>query len=444
MTNTGVVSSLSQAPSRPAVNGISGSLAVGQAETRVLARGGCLERLDRLAGRRGQLRRDGHLDGDQQVAAGAVLARDALALDPEGAPVGGALGDPQGDGCPREGRNLDLAAEGRLGERDRHRQGEVVGGAPEQAVRCDGDGDVEISVGAAALARRALALEPDPLPVFHTCRDPDGEGAGAHRPAGAGAVGTRVVDDKPPAAALAARLGEGEATGVAAGLSGALADRAGVRQRAVPPAGAVAGRAGLLAGHPQRHGDALDRLLERQRHRRLDVGAAPGRSRPAGPALAEQPAEHVTETAATGGAAEQVTEVERLPAARGAGAAGRAEPAGPAGAEQRARLVVLLAAGGVGEDVVGLGDLLEPLLGLDPVGAVGVRVGVVLPGQLPVRLLDLVRLGVLGHAERLVVVLLQEVPAAHLGVPLSASRVRDYSGSATATRAGRTTRSPIR
>ena len=99
-------------------------------------------------------------------------------------------------------------------------------------------------------------------------------------------------------------------------------------------------------------------------------------------AAAEQPAQQVTEPAAAG-TAEDVGDVER-PAARLPAAAESARE--PAAAEQRTRLVVLLALGRVRQHVVGLGDLLEPRLGLR-VARVLVRVQ--LTGQLAVRLLDL-------------------------------------------------------
>ncbi len=79
------------------------------------------------------------------------------------------------------------------------------------------------------------------------------------------------------------------------------------------------------------------------------------------------------------------------------------------GAEQPAGLVVLRPSLGVGEDVVGLGDVLEAVLGC---GVVRVLVRVQLAGQLPVRLLDGRAVGVLGDAQGRVVVLLDEVPGA--------------------------------
>src|SRR5205085_2954064 len=110
--------------------------------------------------------------------------------------------------------------------------------------------------------------------------------------------------------------------------------------------------------------------------------------------------------------AKQVAEVEAEPAAGAPRRTGscRTTTERAAGPEQRALLVVLLAALVVGEHVVRLGDLLEARLGL---GLSLVRVGVELARELAVGLLDLVGRGVLGDAERLVEVLLQEVPGAH-------------------------------
>src|SRR5262249_58619886 len=77
-----------------------------------------------------------------------------------------------------------------------------------------------------------------------------------------------------------------------------------------------------------------------------------------------------------------------------------------AGAEERPRLVVLGASLRIGQDVVGLGDLLESLLRLG-VALVGVRV--VLARELAVRLLDLLGRRTLTDPESLVIVLLEEV-----------------------------------
>src|SRR6201996_4763947 len=88
---------------------------------------------------------------------------------------------------------------------------------------------------------------------------------------------------------------------------------------------------------------------------------------------------------------------------------GRPVP-GPA-AEHRARVVVLLALLLVGQDVVGLGNLLEAFLGVT-VALVGVRV--VLTSQLSVRRLDLVSLRGLRDAQDLVIVLFQIIFGAHL------------------------------
>jgi hypothetical protein len=165
----------------------------------------------------------------------------------------------------------------------------------------------------------------------------------------------------------------------------------------------------------------VDRLGEAERHLGLDVLPAPRLRTGTGAATAEQPAEDVADPATaaeTAGparasglpASEEVAQIEVEPA--------RTAGPGPdaAAAEQGARLVVLLAALGVAEHVVRLGRVLETLLGL---GVAPVGVGVVLPGELAVGLLDLGLGGVLGDAENLVVVLLDEVLRTHPRRPSS-------------------------
>src|SRR6185437_2735042 len=256
-------------------------------------------------------------------------------------------------------------------------------------------------------ARCPLALELDPLAVADPGGDARLDGARAHRPPAAGAGRARVVDDQAAAAAGLARLGEREVPQVAAALPGTFAGRADPRHRAGLGAGAHSLLARALAGQPQRDGGAVDGVAEVQRRLGLDVSAAPRPGLLLGaPSRTEDPAENVAQPAAGAAAttaAEQVVKVEPVPAAGVAAGAGHPDP--PA-AEHRARLVVLLAPLLIGQDVVGLGDLLEALLGLR-VALVGVRV--ILAGQLAVRLLDLVRGRTLGHAEGLVVVLLEEV-----------------------------------
>src|SRR5690606_35490334 len=101
----------------------------------------------------------------------------------------------------------------------------------------------------------------------------------------------------------------------------------------------------------------------------------------------------------------------------------------------------------VGEHLVRLGDLLEPGLGLH---VTRVAVGVQLARELPVRLAYVVGGGSLGHAKDLVEVLLQPVLRAHR---LTSSprwrrsppaQLSPLGGSATATMAGRSSRSPSR
>ena len=168
----------------------------------------------------------------------------------------------------------------------------------------------------------------------------------------------RVIEKQP----LALRL---HAAAVADGADDGLGARLGAR--------AAARRAGRVRGHGDRDLRALDRLVEGERDRRLEIapalrGRPRARAAPAA-ALVEDPREDVGERAEVG--------------ARGAagGAAGAArERVHPAA-------VVPLALLRVRQDVVGLGDLLELLLG----PRLLVRVRVVLARELAVRLLDLLR-----------------------------------------------------
>jgi hypothetical protein len=155
-----------------------------------------------------------------------------------------------------------------------------------------------------------------------------------------------------------ARLGERETAQVLALLAGPLAVRADPWHGTGLGAGALAGRAGTLAGQPEADRDAFQRVAERQRGLCLHVGTPPRPvlrgTRPA-TAAAEHAAEDVSEPAArvaTGRAgAEQVAEVEvesAAPRAAGGTLTGAPEPA----AEQGARVVILLAPLAVADGVL--------------------------------------------------------------------------------------------
>src|SRR5690606_14704685 len=171
------------------------------------------------------------------------------------------------------------------------------------------------------------------------------------------------------------------------------------RRRSVSAAGA--------AWLPERngHGDlpSPHRGLEGHLHRLLDVLPALrslGARRPsrASAAEAENPSEAVTESAETA----EVLEAEGLgrPSPR-RGSSARPEPAEPTEAAELPYLVVLLALRLVGEHRVRLGDLLEAI---GRTGIVGVRVRMVLFGELAIRLLDLVGARVLRYPENPVIV----------------------------------------
>src|SRR5215471_1988254 len=365
--------------------------------------GGYPQVLKRRTGLAVQVVRHGHLDRCEQRAEGAVLLADTAARNAEHLSVRSARRDADGDRRPAVRGHLDLRSERELGHRHRHRDGEVIARPAEHRVRFHVHPDVQVTVLAAVLARGALAGDPDPLAVRDASRDPRLDGLRAHGTAAAAAGRAGVVDHQPAAPAGLARLGESEAAQAPALPTSTLAVRADPRHRAGLGAGAVADRTWALTGQSQRHGGAVDRIAERQRGLRLHVRAAPG---PAlrGAAATEDPAEHVAEpVAGLARAAEQVTQVE--PAEPAAGPAGGRHP------EQRACLVVLLALLLIGQHVVRLGDLLEALFSPRiPL----VRVGMVLPREVAVRLLYLSWLRGLWHAQSLVVILLQVVFRAHL------------------------------
>src|SRR5690606_10137206 len=164
--------------------------------------------------------------------------------------------------------------------------------------------------------------------------------------------------------------------------------------------------------------DALDGVAEVECRLGLDIGAAArtrtgARCRSAG--AVEQAAEEVAESTVAGATAEQVADVEGRSGATGESAGAGTEAAlHAAGGEHAAGLVVFLALGGIRQDGVGLADGLETFFGL---GVTGVGVGMQVPRQFPVGLLDLVLRCVGGDAQVLVEVLLDPLPLAHRASP---------------------------
>src|SRR4051794_5711743 len=267
--------------------------------------------------------------------------------------------------------DLDLGPERRLPRRHRQVDVEVAAIQPKARVPADAHAQEEVARGAAADARPALAGEPDALAVADAARDVDFE------------VAPVVEGEAPPPAAR--RLLERE---LQLDLLVAAAHRECVEAARAPAAAAPS--------------PAAEQAVEEV----VDV------------ALAELDAD-VVEVAAPAEALEPAA--ARPAAGASPGALGLLR-----GAPVRAEAVVLGALLGVAEDLVGLGDLLEAVLG----ARLLVDIRVVLAGEPPVGTADLVLARSAGDAERLVV-----VAGADCGHQLPVCGRRD-----TATCAGRSTR----
>src|SRR5205807_3266300 len=261
----------------------------------------------------------------------------------------------------------------------------IVAVAHEPVVRDHVDEHVDVAGRAAPLARVAAPGQPDPLLVVDPGRDVDAEAP----PRGLASA---------PAALLAGRLGDAPVTAasIADGrahqlserrprdrtkLAGSAAARARLDRRARLGAVAVAARAGL-------HRVVLDvlrnrggGLLERDLHADRRVAALHRAAAPAAEQriAAEEGVEDVRERAEALEARREAARLERLVAVA---------------VVQRAPL-------GVGQDLVGLGRLLELLLRLR---VVLVHVRVELARELAERALDLTLVGVARDAKHVVVV----------------------------------------
>ena len=285
-----------------------------------------------------------------------------------------------------EGLQREDGAQGGRGHGHAQLGVEVVAVALEELVRLLVDLQVEVAVGAAGRAGLAAPRHADAGPGGHPGGDGDLQVLAHAGAALAGAVLAGGDDDG--AVALAARAGRGghhlsqQGAGHALDVADAVALGAGDRLGAGGAAGALAGCAGDVgvdrdgAGHPE--GDVGE--LHVDGHKRVLTAPGPG-GRPAG---GRSPTEEGLEDAS------QVAEV------------GAGEPAAescPAAHGVLPAQVVHLTLVGVGEDLVGGGDLLELLL-MAGAGDVGVQ----LAGLLAVGPLDLLGGGVTTDAEDLVVV----------------------------------------
>src|SRR4051794_24245324 len=267
--------------------------------------------------------------------------------------------------------DLDLGAERRLPGRHRQVDVEVAALPPKARVPADAHAQEEVARGAAADARPALAGEPDALAVADAARDVDLEVAP-------------------------------------------------VAEREAPPPAAR----GLLERELE-----LGLLVAAAHREPVEAAAAPAAAAPS--AAAEQALEEVVDVAVAeldADVVEAAAPVEALVPAAARRTAGGSPGALRLlrGAPVLAEAVVLGALLGVAEDVVGLGDLLEAVLG----ARLLVDVRVVLAGEPPVGPADLVLARPVGGAERLVV-----VPRADCRHQLAVCGRRD-----TATCAGRSTR----
>src|SRR5262245_20782031 len=266
-------------------------------------------------------------------------------------------------------RHRDRRPEGRLGDRDVGHVVELGPVASELRVGRDVDRDIERARGTAPSADLALVREADLVALVDAGRDRHPERPLALRAALALAGRAGFLDDLALALADRARadvqhLAEHRPAGrpdLAAAAAVVAGLGLGARLRAVAAARlapAVDGELDLLLR-------PMDGLFERDPEVVAEIGAGRGVAAPR--VAAHRPAEERVEDVAEGAERGRV-EAEAALAAE----------AGPA--EHVVRLATLR----VGEDLVGLVDLLEALSS----GRVGVDVGVPLLGQLPEGLLD--------------------------------------------------------
>ena len=269
-----------------------------------------------------------------------------------------------------EGRDRKCGAERGLRERQVDRREDIVAFADESLVGTDPNLDVDIPGAAARESGVALAAQTNPLAVVDSGRNVDRKRALLDHPPRTAALRARLLDPAARARARGARLGTDELTEDAARhllqSSRAVARRAGrdLRSRFRTVSAAAGAGGGDLERNVAR--DTLRGFDEFYLDRCREIGAARA---PAPAATAEQDVVSEEGREEIGEAAE--VDVPRLKTA--------AAQAGMAVA------VVEVARFRVRQHLVGLDDLLEPLLGIWSLGDVRMQ----LAGEVPERLFDL-------------------------------------------------------
>ncbi len=317
----------------------------------------------------GKVLRRQHLDHHVLIAA-AILPEegDAAALEAKGLARLGALGYLHVHGAV-QGRHLHRGAQRRLHEGDGHLHHHVIAAALEELVGLDGDIHVEIAVVPAVGARITAPLDPEPRALIHALRYGHIHLMPLSGMAGAMALLAGVLDNL----ARAAAAGAGGLVYDAAegGVLHLLAHARALAVRAllcVRAALAMAFGALLRAGIGDLHLLAEGRLLEGKLQLVAEIRAPlrPNAARAAAAATAEEHVENIVEAAASAEASKATAKAPE--AATASSVATHAVFKGSV-----AELVIGLLLLRILQDLVGLIDLLELLLGCLRVIAIEVR-----------------------------------------------------------------------
>src|SRR6185503_2625450 len=257
--------------------------------------------------------------------------------------------------------HADLRAQRRLRDVDLHRRDDVEPFAPEEPIRLDLKRDQQIARRPVVRAASALSFQPNLRTGVHARRNRDHHLFANTNFARAAARRTLLARNRPFAQTHRARALYGESALTKRNRAAALTLGARLNLRAGGRAAAMTRRAFLVDLELDRHLAAHRRHAKRHLKLRFDVGAAFGTARTR---ATERRASGATLRTTSAGATTEATERTEL-----------------------AHLVVLFALVSIAQDLIRLRDLLEALGGL---GIVRVFVRVMLRGELPIRLLDLV------------------------------------------------------